>query len=512
MKLLQVKKLVLAILVIASTLNLFGQNPPSIKYVSVNPLNDKITIAWYHNQLNVDSFQLSYIISYSPLWSKIVKNFKITDSVYTFSVSEIPWVGTSTVQSSIGLVLGSFAGGSVTTQNFLNQKTIYVTSKFQDCPVKNILTWTKYKANNVTVNKYNIYKSVAGVSTFLGTVPATDSTYEHIITSGAGSYSYYIEGEITDVKGNPQKTTSNMTSSKVVLPKYPDLMYGNYTQVVNNNNIKLNFTIDLNSDIKHYKVFVSDKINGKYTAIPWTDVPVVANAELVFNDTTTGCALKQNYYKLYALNVCNDTVKSSNIVSNILLSIQKSDNANVLDWNNFYLCPTGVKKYDLFRSIDKEEAYSIFTDLDVENTEYQYTDNLELVTGPGNEQCYYVEALPTIYYSYKTKSNCISNMVCLRQEDRSFIPDAFNPVSKVVVNRTFRPIITFVDKSTYQFTVFNRLSERIFTTNDPNVAWDGKFKNEYVAEGTYIYDLKYKNAEGKIVEKRNTFFVVYNDK
>jgi len=510
MKLLQVKKLVLAISVIAFSLNLFGQDPPSIKYVSINPLNNNITIAWYNNQLNVDSFQLSYIINYSPLWSKVVKNFKITDSVYTCKVTDIPWIGTNTVQSSIGLVLGSFAGGAASTENYKNQKTIYVTSKFQDCPVKNILTWTKYKGLGVVVNKYNIYKSVAGVSTFLGTVPAKDTIYEHVITTGAGAYSYYIEGEITDVKGNPQKTTSNMTSSTVVLPKYPNLMNGNYTQVVNDNNIKLNFSIDLSSDIKHFQVFVSDKIDGQYTALPWTDVPVVASPELVFNDTTIGVALKQNYYKLYALNVCNDTVKSSNIISNILLRIQKSDNANVLDWNNFYFCPLGITKYDLYRSIDKEEAYSIISDLEVEKTEYQYTDNLELITGPGNEQCYYVEAIPNKIY--KTTNYCRSNKVCLRQEDRSFIPDAFNPVSKVVVNRTFRPIITFVDKSTYQFTVFNRLSERIFTTNDPNVAWDGKFKNEYVAEGTYIYDLKYKNAEGKIVEKRNTFFVVYNDK
>lgn len=512
MKLLQVKKLVLAIFVIAFSFNLYGQNPPDIKYVSVNPLNNDITIAWYNNQLNVDSFQLSYIISYSPLWSKTVKNFKITDSIYTLNVTQIPWIGTSTVQSSIGLVLGSFAGGASSTKNYLYQKSIYVTSKFQDCPVKNILTWTKYSAKDVIVNKYNVYRSAAGVNTFLGTVPSTDSTFEHIITTGAGTYSYYIEGEITDVKGNPQKTTSNMTSSTVVLPKYPNLMYGNYSQVVNDNNIKLCFTIDLNSDIKHYQVYVSDNINGKYTALSWTDIPVVAKTELVFNDTTTGVALKQNYYKLYALNVCNDTVKSSNIVSNILISLDKLNNSNVLNWNNFYLCPTGIIKYELYRSIDKEDPYIITTDLDTEKTEFQFTDNLELLTGSGNEQCYFAEAIPSKVYSYKLTSNSISNKVCLRQEDRSFIPDAFNPVSTVVLNRTFRPIITFVDKSTYQFSVFNRLSEKIFSTNDPNASWDGKYKNEYVSEGTYIYDLKYKNSEGKIVEKRNTFFVIFNDK
>jgi gliding motility-associated-like protein len=132
------------------------------------------------------------------------------------------------------------------------------------------------------------------------------------------------------------------------------------------------------------------------------------------------------------------------------------------------------------------------------------------VSGNGSEQCYYAIAIPAGVKNVSIKS--ISNKVCIKQEDKLFIPDAFNPLSKIDANKTFRPIVAYINTSTYKFTIFNRLSEPIFQTSDINKAWDGTVKGEMVAEGTYIYDVKYKNSDGKSIEKRGTFYVVFNEK
>jgi len=43
----------------------------------------------------------------------------------------------------------------------------------------------------------------------------------------------------------------------------------------------------------------------------------------------------------------------------------------------------------------------------------------------------------------------------------------------------------------YQFSIFNRYGQLVFNTNQPNIGWDGKFKDKELDVGVYFYRVDY---------------------
>jgi|GEM_PF-369503 len=71
------------------------------------------------------------------------------------------------------------------------------------------------------------------------------------------------------------------------------------------------------------------------------------------------------------------------------------------------------------------------------------------------------------------------------------MPDAFTPNDdgrNDVVKPTIQPGCTI---SGYQFSIYNRWGEMVFTTDRRDVAWDGKYKGVVQDIGTYMYTLTY---------------------
>ncbi len=70
-----------------------------------------------------------------------------------------------------------------------------------------------------------------------------------------------------------------------------------------------------------------------------------------------------------------------------------------------------------------------------------------------------------------------------------FVPNAFNPASQNMANRTFKPIIGDVLK--YHLLIYNRQGECIFQSINAEEGWDGTFNGEPCNVGTYIYKIIY---------------------
>jgi len=524
MKLSQVKYSLLAILFSVNCLNTKAVVlPPTIKFVSIDPLTNNITISWYKSlETNVDSLFITHLIKTTPSPKGAPKILYYTqyntDNSYTVNVLQIPAVGTSTIKGVLSFAIDAKKSGQSSTNLSFYHSTIFATATFQNCPNRNLISWKKYYGTKpdingnpikIIVNKYNIYKAEISGNVLIGSVSGNDSIFYHSISQGNGQFDYFVEAELVDAKGVVQKSTSNLASTNVILPKFPSFLTGNTSEVLTNDSLKLSFNVDFNSDISQYRLFKSDQLKGTYSAVNFGYKMVNAWKQILYYDTTKSVGLTQSFYKLSAVDDCGDTVMITNVISNIVLTAEKSGSSNVISWVGFYEWPLGINRYELYRSIDKQEPYLTNTENNVSGNVFTFTDVMDLLSGKGNEQCYYVTAIPNEEPSGKIFSK--SNKVCIKQEDRVFIPDAFNPVSKVVANKTFRPIIAFVNTDNYQFSVYNRLGEKIFATNDPNVGWDGLFKNEMVAEGSYIYYVKYNNSDGNPEEKRGTFFVVFSE-
>lgn len=492
-------------------LNAMAQiQPPSISFVSIDPMTNDISISWYKSpESAIDSMNLKYITQYSPLKGVPFKSYtQNNDGTFSVNVASLKAIGSTTVDKPLSFSCDAYINGNGSTNLSKYHTTIFAKSTFQHCPKAMKISWTKYNGPGVTVQRYSVYAFINNVKTKLVNLSSTDTNYTHYLSSQIGDCCYYIEAELTDSKGAKHISTSNKTCSHVDVQTVPSVLYANYATTLNNDSIELSFTIDMSADIKHFRLLRATKYDGNYNVFAGKDT-VITQSPFKFIDTKKDIALNRYFYKLQAMGECGDVKASSNIASNIVLTSESTSKYNLEVWNAYQDWPQGAIRYELKRAIDSNPFQVISNDT-VNHSNYDYFDEMEMLSADGNKQCYYVTAYPVDPLIADAKS--VSNISCIIREDRVFVPEAFNPVSKIETNKTFKPFIAFVDEKSYEFTVFNRYSEAIFTTKDFSQAWDGTFKNALVSEGTYIYLIKYKNAEGKMLEKRGTFNVIFNDK
>jgi len=73
-----------------------------------------------------------------------------------------------------------------------------------------------------------------------------------------------------------------------------------------------------------------------------------------------------------------------------------------------------------------------------------------------------------------------------------WFPNTFTPNGDGI-NDVFSPVGFGIEN--YEMTIFNRWGDKVFYTDNPNNAWDGKVqgKKEILQDGTYIYKVTYKN-------------------
>ena len=165
-----------------------------------------------------------------------------------------------------------------------------------------------------------------------------------------------------------------------------------------------------------------------------------------------------------------------------------------------------VAEYRLYRSVDGGYTYNalpLYTWDRINNPE-EVLEYIDIVTEFGKDNgrlCYYIHAIegnnspygPVIEGSY-------SNISCISQTPVIFIPSTFTPNGDGH-NEIFYPISFFVDEQGYSFAIYNRNGTELFTTTDPKKGWDGRYLENLLPNGNYVYHLQYINGIGELVEK-----------
>ncbi|MFC4261809.1 gliding motility-associated C-terminal domain-containing protein [Ferruginibacter yonginensis] len=83
-----------------------------------------------------------------------------------------------------------------------------------------------------------------------------------------------------------------------------------------------------------------------------------------------------------------------------------------------------------------------------------------------------------------------------------YVPNAFSPNGDGQ-NDIFRPIPVGISNTTY-FRIFNRYGELVFETNQWLKGWDGTFKGKPAIAGVYVWMVKGRDKDGKVVEMQGT--------
>jgi gliding motility-associated-like protein len=76
---------------------------------------------------------------------------------------------------------------------------------------------------------------------------------------------------------------------------------------------------------------------------------------------------------------------------------------------------------------------------------------------------------------YSIGNDCISS---------HFFPSAFTP-NKDGLNEIFKP--NLINFENYSCIIFNRWGQKIFSSDNPNIGWDGYYQDKLCEQGQYFY-------------------------
>lgn len=389
--------------------------------------------------------------------------------------------------------------------------TIYLSAvEFDLCQEQNHLIWTSYNGFGSNLSGYNVYYSntLAGTPILIAELNATDTIFIHNQVAANTQYYYYVEALNLE---NNLVSSSNIQQITTTMPPVPQIMNADYASVEGFEQVDLSFTLDATAVVDEYLLLKSDSINGTYDTISSFASGVGAINYSDFVKTNQEIA----YYKVLSKNTCGLPGRESNVAHNIVLEALADDANqyhNKLSWNPYESWRGGVSSYTVYRSIDGG-AFEEIAQLNA--SALNFDDDVSVWVQPEiNGQaskghfCYYIEAREGANNPYGIEGISKSNISCAHQETITYLPNAFNPMSQIEDNRTFKPVISFVND--YQLVIYNRWGEIVFKSVDPLMGWDGKGNDgNLLKKGTYVFYLKYRSANNKMIEKSGQINLVY---
>lgn len=113
---------------------------------------------------------------------------------------------------------------------------------------------------------------------------------------------------------------------------------------------------------------------------------------------------------------------------------------------------------------------------------------------PAINDCYVVEAT-NVYGCKATDQVCVS----LTDLYNIYIPNSFTPFNKDGLNDIFQVYGTGILEMS--MSIYDRWGERLFSTENQLVGWDGTFKGANCNLGVYVYSITYKGLDNKVHSK-----------
>ncbi len=381
--------------------------------------------------------------------------------------------------------------------------TIYLTKAFDACLAQIELNWTGYDYNMwpYSTKEYQIYLKEDDADYKLYDIVSNEES-QYVINDLTANSTYKIYVSAVADNAALDASSSNEVEIDVNMEKLPEYIYADYA-TYNNEGVEVEFLLDPSGELENYNLLRSNAPEGPFDSI--VRLQLVNNKINYIDklDYTEG----PFYYKLDAINFCNNNVRSSqNSASSVLLDVEGEPAAPELIWNAYENWSGGVDFYEVERKLGNS-PYEIL----VRTATTGYVDeSLSQVTGEGQSArvCYKVSAteFDSPYGENATSysnEKCIELPVNIRFEYNAFTPGTMDG------NDTYGPRMDFVPDE-FEFSVLDRGGHEVFKTTDPNSPrWDGTYKGKYVIQGAYMYIVRYRMGKGKRKVIRGGFVVVY---
>jgi gliding motility-associated-like protein len=377
------------------------------------------------------------------------------------------------------------------------------------------ITWNAYNNWVGGVRQYEIYRSEPGTADALLAVQS-GLTYADNTVISQKTYCYTIIAKSNDVPSIVSFSNKLCVKADVVQKSDAYIRYA--TVVPNTEQIRLAFVADTTADVLRYELERSISNNSSFEKI----ADILPNAfvstrpaplgrtfgDFYYNDNDVRTARSNYYYRIKSVDACGGQDDLSNFARSILLKGSAEGNFTDSLWWNPYPnlgFEAGLGGYDIYRQIPS--VGSLFLRIGTSGLNSTYVDNIVTTVDDNGKFCYYVEALEFAPNVFGLLDTARSNVVCVTQPPRLYVPNAFVPNG---VNNIFNPKGVFVDKTQgYSFKIFNRWGEEIFATTDYNKGWDGKMTSgEEAAKSIYVYVIKFVGKDGNVYDTKGTVTLI----
>lgn len=462
---------------------------PILDTVSVSFVDDSVKIGWNPSSSTDTEGYIVYKFI-SGIWSVLDTVWGINNTIYSYLDADVQTQSQSYRIAALDSCKNASPLGDI-------HKTLILQYQVAQCQSSVDIQWNEYE-NIPTGNfEYLIYVSRDGGDyTLEGQVPSTQLNYT--INGLVDSVKYCI---FVAVKANNGFTASSAVTCFVYyMWEVPKFFFIRYADVNDEQFVDVAIHVDNSVDFTSISFYKQNE-TGSFVLL--STLPTNGTNFYKITDTQVQTERYSYAYKAILTDKCGHPSLETDTVGTILLKAKSyEDNTGKLWWTPYSDFAGGVDGYEINRACQPD--YSFLTAGTTDDATFEYIDDLFPVNNTG-AQFYYNVAAVQASNIYGLNDRSRSNKVRLVQESNTFIPNAFTPGKK---NPIFKPENIFVDSENYSFSIYTRWGAQVFTTNNPNLGWDGTYNGSLLDGGTYVYYIRYFVDSGTWIEKSGTVLLI----
>jgi gliding motility-associated-like protein len=486
----------IAIILMVSAIRMYAQvdlDPPAspvLDLVSVDHLTGNVEMTWTKSTSSDVSGYVIYLY-------KNGEGYEL-DTIYNPAAVSYIYSGSGSNYYSESFVVAALdtAGNISPLSNELS--TIHTVAQIDTCNKRITVSWNRYSSVPRVVLGYSLYCSVNGGALTDAAQATPDKTSITIDDFEVDAqYCFYIKANLS----GGSFSGSNKTCLLTKMQRPPEWINADYATIDPFREILLSFTIDPLSEIRTYSLERKTGYDGDFTPIySFNDL----RNRTLYTDSRTDIS-KVNFYRLKALNNCNNPIMISNIASNIVLSADKTEEEIILSWNKYRTWGGINDSYKLFimTGTGLEERYTIpgsDTTITLRYEDLMYEATLKDI-------CFLIRAMEASN-PYTENGTSSSSIECIPVTERISVPTIFTPDNNSV-NDLFKPFLSFTPLS-FKLVITDLRRRALFETTDFNESWDGTRNGEPQPEGVYLWFLNAKAPSGKEIIRTGSVTLKHN--
>jgi gliding motility-associated-like protein len=383
-------------------------------------------------------------------------------------------------------------------ESYIDDSLFHCTIDVKGRPDTNvsILNWNAYYGWKA-VEKYEIYrkKETQNQFTKIGEVPGDSLSYNDSSIFCRDGFYYRILAY--DKNSNELSWSDTCKVTPIYFNIVPPPKF-ELSSILNNKKVELYWSKPVNSrnNIIYYVIDRSDTNQNLYRNIIKLDPSIE-----FYIDGKVDVNNFNYFYKIKAIDECDDISEYSELTSPILLKITLNDNLRpFLFWTPYKKWDEGVAYYEIEQLIN-----GVFTKIG----ETQTGDDTTFTHDDFIQNCFY----PYVYRVFAVKntndlnkfSRSLSNEVNLKTKPTIFAPNAFSPNGDGL-NDIYEVKGTFIKSITMN--IYNRWGEKLYETQNCLPTWDGYYMQKMVPDGVYVALVRAIGTDDQVYTIRTTVTVI----